>query len=216
MARSLSLLKRRTNLVDLSVREVAGASAYVFTAAANFDGVHGALATVPVWGTRSRSVPEQAGTSSPSRGSTRFLFDPADYTGTNAAVVDDKPFWVKLAVTVAGVTTAVDGTHLVLPYASAPNRPVILQGQAPAGASVADSLELQLPRQCNDLFLQVDGAVDLFLAFERGGPEFKVSSLQNNFTPLSKLAPSFSQLFVRGNAAVTTFSAMMALKDSPL
>lgn len=204
-------------MVDLALRARDGVASYAFKAAANFDASFTSFATVPSQGLRSPTCPEQGNVGSQFRGLTRFLFDPADYTATNAAVTDLKPFWVRIAqTTFAGVTSADEARHLVLPYRAEPNRPVIVTGQAPAGNNVGESMELQLPSQCNDLFLQVDGSVDLYLAFEPGGPEFKVSALQNNFTPLTKFIPSFSQLFIRGNAAVTTFSAMMALKDSPL
>lgn len=213
MARSLSLLRRRANLVDLSLQARPGVASYQFWWAANFDGAPALFETVPAAGKRSKTVAEFGYGDGNYRGQTRFLFNPADYSGLD----DSKPLWLQIKpVSSAGVVGAAEALHLVLPYSSQPNRPVVLQGGVPAGAGIANSLELQLPAQCWNPQVQVDGTADLYLAFEPGGPEYRVPSLQNEYTTLGTTYASFSQLFLRGQGGSTVISLMASLRNNPI
>jgi len=211
MSRSLSLLRRRLNLVDLSLQARPGIGSYQFYKSINFDVAFTLFDTIPASGKASATVAQTGYADSNYRGQTRFLFNPTDYS-----IDDIKPFWVQIKqVSLAGVVGPAEAMHLVLPYSSQPNRTVALSGGAPTGTTIADSLELQLPMQCNNLRVQTDGATDLLIAFEPGGYEQRVPSLQNQFTDYNKVYDSFYQLFVRGNGGATTFSASMRAISSP-
>ncbi len=211
MARSLSLYRRRTNLVDLTLRSRPGIGSYVFQRATNFDGSFSDFETVPASGKASKSVQDLAIRGSSSfRGQTRFSFDPSDYS-----IDDSKPFYVRIKqVPVNGSVGSAEAMHMILPYAASPNRPVVLNGTAAAGSTVNDSLEIQLPHQCENLQIEVTGNTDLMVAFEPGGTEFRVPALSVSFTNLSLIAPLVTQLFIRGAGVDTTFNAIMSLKNN--
>jgi hypothetical protein len=204
MAKTISVYRRRADLVDLWVAQRDGIRAFTFKAASNFDVGAVAFQTVPRDGFRSPNAFD-AGPSEGFRGRTRFTFKPADY-----GLDDTKPLWLKIAPVAADGSVGPDEAyHMLLPYSSQPRRPVVLNGTAPAGATVADSLELNLPQQCQNLELQNNGGSDLFVAFERGGAEFVVKPFTAGLN-LSMVYPCFSQLFVRGGVA---FVAAMSLRD---
>ncbi len=195
MARSLSLHRRRANLVDLTLPVRSGVISYQFQVAANFDASFSTFETVSSAGKVSKSAADFLFEASGFRGKTRFLFSPVDYS-----IDDTKPFWVKIRpVTAAGVGTA-EAAQLILPYSSAPNRGVVISGTAPAGAGIANSLELQLPCQVKDLVIR---AVDipLIVAFEPGGSEITVPDAAANLGSYLRFGEqTVSQLFVRGPA----------------
>lgn len=207
MAKTISVYRRRTDLVDLWVAQRDGVRAFTFKAATNFDAGAVAFQTVPRDGFRSPNAFD-AGPSEGFRGRTRFTFKPSDY-----GLDDTKPLWLKIApVATDGTVGADEAFHMVLPYSSQSRRPVVLNGNAPNGATVADSLEINLPQQCQNLELQNNGAQDLHVAFERGGAEYVVKPYTAGLN-LTTVYPCFSQLFVRGSGAVVAFAAVMSLRD---
>lgn len=228
MARILSLHRRRSGLVDITFQAVPGSASYNFLWASNFDASTFTLfANVPVGsGLSSVSVapPNSASGyfmdgSSNFRGITRFVFNPADYS-----IPDTFPFWVKVqSIAVAGAGTAgvtgpASAPHLFMPYAAQPNRPIVLNGNAPSGAGVTGSLELILPMQNQNLVLQnlASGTSNpLFVAFEPGGPEFEVFPLNQYDTQLSLVYSSITRLYVRGPAGPTPFNAVLSQRDNP-
>lgn len=304
MARSISILRRRSNLIDLGVRLRDGVRSYDLQTATNFDGSFTDLASFPASGSRSVSVPESGLPGSQFRGWSRFLFAPSDFftvvgtavpgqTGVLASIdavsgefvtvggltgmttdsvrrfltlsgaatsgnngtfrivalvsatqvkilntagltpdvnngaitwtektatpmIDSTPFYLRLRqVGTDGVTGAYEAMHMVIPYSTVPNRPVVLKGTAPSGTTVADSLEIQLPGTCRNLFVQNNGSNSLFLATEPGGAEWEVKPIATFFTNLSVVFPNFTQLFVRGSGGTTSFNAMMELRTQP-
>lgn len=213
MARSLSLLRRRPHLIDLGIRTRANVARYKFEYALNFDASFTQFATVPATGYRSSSVPEVPIAASSHRGYTRFLFDPADYVGVGMDVNDATPIWVRIIpVSLAGVDGAAEAMHLILPYSSTPDRAVVLAGTAAGGANISESIELQLPGQCYDLYAQTDGATALKVAFENPGAELDVLPVPSTFMSY-KSQSGFSQLFIRGAGVDTTFSMTFALRQ---
>ena len=77
MARSISIYRRRPQLVDLYLRQRPGIAAYQFKAANNFDvAVPVLFQTVPAQGFRSATVPDDTGfTDRQFRDTTRFRFN---------------------------------------------------------------------------------------------------------------------------------------------
>lgn len=211
MAKSLSVYRRRTGLVDLFLVSRTGAKSYTFKASTNFDVAASAFQSVPQGGFRSPTAFD-SGPSEGFRGRTRFTFAPIDY-----GLDDTKPIWLRIQqVNVDGSLGTDEAFHLIPPYAPAGRKAVVLAGSAPNAASLAASLELQLPHQMQGLELQNNGAQDLFVAFEPGGPEFKVVPLSTGFTNLSFQLPTFGQLFVRGNGAPVAFTAVMSDRNEAL
>ncbi len=220
MPRTLSLHRRRANLVDLTIQSQPGVGSYQFQAATNFDSSFTTFDTVPVAGKISKTAVDLAiGGSSGFRGFTRFVFDPADYV--ISGVSETVPMFLRykpIPVFGAGVSPTpgtASAIHMVLPYSSVSDRPLVLSGTAPAGASIANSLELQLPAQCRNLQVQVNGSVDLYIAFEPGGTEMLVPALSTSFINLSLISPIVTQIFVRGDNLATQFNAVMSLKNNP-
>ena len=215
MARNLSVNKRRVGLVDISFPERVGAKSYQFFAASNWDAASTAFQIVPAAGMRSLTAPDVSAVGSQFRGKTRFVFNPADYTLSVAAVDDTKPFYLTIQQTNwDGTVLPVEAQHLVLPYNPAPNRPLVLRGVAPSGASIANSLELQLPMQCRNFRVQNDGAVDAFIAFEPTGAEVRVPPLSTSFMDLVSVMPSMTQLFMRGSGGTTTISVLAEIHNN--
>lgn len=213
MARSLSLLRRRPHLIDLGIRVRENVSRYKFEYASNFDASFTEFATIQATGYRSVSVPEVPIADSSHRGYTRFLFDPADYVDEGLDVNDATPLWIRVTpINLAGVEGDPEARHLILPYSSTPDRTVVLAGTAAGGANITESIELQLPGQCFDLYAQTDGATVLKIAFERPGSELDVLPVPSTFMSY-KSNSGFSQMFIRGAGTDTTFSMTFALRQ---
>ena len=145
--------------------------------------------------------------------------------GSNSiTVVGDAGTLTALGLTAAsppnpytGAVNILQAPHLILPYISQPNRPIMLSGTAPEASSLASSLEIQLPMQVNNVQIQNNGSNPLFVAFEPTGPEFEVypvSSAPN--LNLYETYPASSQLFVRATGGTTTFNLISALRNNPV
>lgn len=214
MSRSLSLYRRRANLIDLTIPVRDGVKSYEFYSATNFDGTYTKFDTIPASGKASKSMSDLAiDGSSKFRGFTRFLFNPDDYT-----LDDKKPIWVSIKqITTGGTTGSAEAGQLILPYSSTPNRPVILSGTAPHGATITSSLEIQLPHQCQSASIKCnDAGVSLYVAFEPGGTEYKVlSSVDALGYEFRIVYESITQLFVRGDTAVAGFDAVFSMRNNP-
>jgi hypothetical protein len=243
MARYLSVYRRRPNLVDINLTSGpnattptspeprANAASYNFQVAANFDGAYTTFQNVPVsGGYRSPSVPligfdTEQFSQSRQPYLTRFKFAPSDYmTGgkvntvfTSVGVSDTTPFWLRVQqVNLDGTSNTADSGMLILPYPIAPNRPILLSGNAPNAGSLASSLEIQLPCQVNNVQIQNNGSNILYVAFEPTGPEFTVPMLSSDFVNLVTTYVSVSQLFVRGGGGITQFNFIGSQRNDPM
>lgn len=211
------MYRRRNGLVDIIFPARPGAKSYLFEAASNWDSAMAPFQVVPAGGFRSPGVPDIGMSDSQFRGKTRFLFNPSDYTPTVPAVDDTKPFYVHIVQTDwNGTIHGSEAQHLIMPYDSVPNRMLVLRGTAPNGATIANSFEVQLPMQCRNPRIQVDGTNDVFAAFEPSGPEFRVSALSIEFTVLSMTYPSFTQIFLRATGGASVVCVMAELRNNPI
>lgn len=223
MPRSISVVRRRTGLVDLTVRQRPGKIGFRFGAAANFDVAFTTFQVVPNHGFKTPDIPDSdavGAIGSQFRDQVRFLFNPGFYTASVAAVRDDKPWFIRLeAQNPDGTFDAPEAMHMIMPFGSTPLRAVQLSGTVPSGADLTASLEIQLPMLCDDFEIQNDGAADMYVAFERGavvGPEYRVPPLSAQFMNLSKTLTNVSQVFMRGNGGTTTISAIFTAKNNPI
>jgi len=219
MPRSISIVRRRANLIDLRVEKRPDIIGFRFSAASNFDVAFSAFETVPNGGLQKFAagtvIPPLPGNQH--KGWVRFLFDPDEYTATVAAVKDDTPFFVRLeSQNPDGSFNAAEAMHLIQPYNPAPHRGVQLFGTAPSGASLANSLEIQLPMQCNDFEISNDGAADLYVALERPGTEFRVQPATSIFRSFEQIYTTASQIFIRGAGGTTTLNAIFTVRNNPV
>ena len=126
-----------------------------------------------------------------------------------ANIVDTKPFWMRLQPLVGGTPSGSPGAPtLVLPDSANHGLGIIIiQGLAPSGADVTESLQLDLPRLMNDFQLHNrEAATDLFVAMEFEGAEKRFAGGEPTPTNISYDGTQ-SQLFVRGGGATADFSA---------
>lgn len=228
MPRSISIYRRRANLIDMNWPLRLNIRSYILKFASNFDSAFAPFANIPAAGFKSKTVTDSGLTSEQFRGKTRIIFNPVDFT-----IDDTKPIWLRVApIDINGIVGADETMHLILPYAPPANRPIILYGTAPAAADISGSLELQLPQQCKNITIQVDSSdfanygtpadqivpslFDLYVAFEPKGTEFRVPTLSSQFTNFESVYPAASQLFIRGNTEPTSFHLSAEIRDNSL
>lgn len=219
MARSISIYRRKPNLVDLLVRRRIGKKGFRFSAASNFDSSFIAFATVPNYGVKSRNVKDvySMTVGDQFRDQMRFLFDPSDYVTTAPALIDTSPFFLKIeAQNQDGTFDAAEAMHLVLPPSIEPRRIVNLRGTIPIGAAISNSLEIQLPSQCYDFQILNDGAANLFVAFHPSGGEYQVFQVSTTYTEYTSTLSAATQIFLRGSGGSTTVSLSFTLRNDAM
>jgi len=227
MPRTFSVARRRINLVDITVPRRDNIIGFRFSASSNFDAAFTNFQVVPNDGVRVLRAPAAGGPRTPDvpmpgnqrnrRNNVRFVFDPDEYTAGVPVVVDNAPFFIRLeSQNPDGSFNAAEAMQLLQPYSSTAHRPVHLFGVVPAAGSLAASLEIQLPMQCQDWEISNDGAADLYVAFERPGYEFRVQPATSIFRSFEQIVTSVSQLFVRGAGGPTTMNAIFTLRNESL
>lgn len=189
-----------------------GVKSYNLKFATNFDGAFVLFANVPATGYKSKTAVNNRFDSGSYRDKTRVSINPADFS-----MNDSKPMWLRMAqIGWDGIVGPDEGMLLVLPFNPQPKRAIVLAGTVPAAADVAHALEINLPQQCNNPNIQNNGGVDLMVAFEPDGYEFRIPALSTSFTNFSSTYTSFSQVFLRGVAASTEISAEFALRNEAI
>lgn len=212
MARSFSVYRRLPGILDLTIRSRPGVKEYQFKAATNFDAAFNLFQVVPAAGMVSYTIPNVGTYDSQFRNLTRFAFNPNDYTLAVPAVSDSKPFWIRVApVDFSGVVGPDEAMHLVLPFSSTPSRAYNISGSL--GVAVT---ELQLPYNTSNPIVEVNGANNVYMAFEPNSYEFKVPSLGTEFSDYRAAFQTFSQLFLRGSADPTVFFASFRLVSNQM
>ncbi len=217
MSRSISVVRRRTNLVDLTVGKRDNVQGYRFSVATNFNGSFSNFQTVPNSGFVSagaRGAVEAAMPGNTYKDKVRFAFAPSDYTPTYSALRDDTPFWVRIEPqTASGTYTLPESVHMIMPYDSGPLRGVIVAGIAPTGSVLTQSAEINLPQTCNDWEIQnMATGADLLIAFEAGsaaGPELRVKPL----TSIKHSYTSVTRFYVRGDGTGVSFQSFFTIKS---
>lgn len=207
MARTISVTRRRANLVDMCLPTRANVASYQVFGSSNFDVATTQFATFPATGFRSKTVPDIGMADSQWRGLTRFLFNPADYTTVLAAIDDTKPFWIQLKqVGVDGTVGAAEGLTLIPPYMGSGYVPLVVKGSAAAGAALANSQEINLPGYAKSITLTNNEAVagnSLFVAFSPLGPEITIPAT----TSYANLFGETPTLYIRGGGGAVAFQA---------
>lgn len=206
--REFQVVHRRANLLDIITPKRPGVQGYRFRAAANFDGTFVTILTADISsGFLDPTVDRRLLTPFPAgRNHIRIVFDPQGFFGV-AGIEDAAHFWLTFTpVDFAGAPGTESAPGLILPadQYGAESR-ITIQGNAPNGASLADSLQLDLPLRMQDFRItNNDGANSLFIsASDTGGGEQEVRP-----TLVHKWSQgAVGTLHVRGGGAVVNFSA---------
>lgn len=199
MSRIISLRRRRPNLVDLYVPRESGVASWEFSASTSFyDSSPTLLQAMNYNGFKSASVPLAA--MGPDftayKDKVRFVFDPEDYDPT---LDDTTPFWLYLTTKDgAGSVVTSYAPHLILPYASTPNRAYNITGSIPDTATY----EIQLPGLTANQSVQVDGTAFVTVAFGENEDGFKVFGTDSGLD-FSGTWQEFTQMFITASAGST-------------
>lgn len=213
MSRQFSLTRRRQNVVDLLIDidplKSPPVAFWQYEVATSFNGPFSTLATMSAGGTRSKTVKDFSFNDS-FRGKVRFVWNPDDYSGLG--LEDTKPIYLRVRTKDLGSGTfsSPGPVHIILPYASSGHPPVHLAGDAPPGASMGDSLEIQLPKNCHQFIFENLGGVNMFLAISESGPEYKLKPS----TILELFDTTSSVIYVRGEGSSTEFRAVCTIQNA--
>lgn len=202
--RHLSIIRRKTNLVDLLVQKTPGAYQYRLKWGANFDtSPFTNFLVSPNTGFRDPAVSDESNITVYGD-KVRILFDPATY-----GIPDDSVWWLKMSpLDSTGAEMFTTASTMVLaPNPGAYFPQLTITGTAPNVASIADSLEIDFPQQMRDMRIMSTAAV--WAAFDPNGPEILLPG-----DPLPKDISRWSTqsvLFIRGNGAPVPFSLVFTL-----
>lgn len=219
MPRSISIVRRKPDLIDLTVRLRSGVDKFRFSVADNFDTALAAFQVVPQIGyvSRTAAINDIGYVGSPFRGYCRFLFAPSDYTVAVPAMRDDKPIYLSIEEGYPdGTFGSPEALHMVMPAHWTANRGIILSGTVPVGANLTNSLEIQLPMQCFNWEFTNIGSNNIYVAFERGataGPEFVLGIATSNYSTESKFRTNISQVFLRADTNPTDITALLTARN---
>ncbi len=208
MNRQFSVIRRRPQVIDILTPFVYGTTEYRIKWAENFDDVFATLMAPGAIGYVDPAINLLAQATTFNNNAVRIIFDPTDAAWS---ITDpNKAFWLQLARYDGAVETYVSPPTLLLPDTSNHGVGIVtIQGTAPIGATVADSLQLDLPHLMSDFQVRNEGAVALRLATEPGGSEFELAvSAIPQYTIFNATQGS---LLVRGVSAPTLFSATFTL-----
>lgn len=207
--REFSIIRRRPHIVDLLTPKRAGVKGYRFQVAPNFDGAFQTILTADISsGYLDPNVNSNLLHTVNNNDHIRVVFDPNTFTA-GASIDDDHHFWMRFVpVDFAGAAgTASAPTLVITDYEHNGMTRVVIAGNAPNAATVANSLQLNLPFTSQDIYIRneapVAGGSNLYLASLPGGAEQQIAPQET----LTQFFGPLDALIVRGNGAVVRFSA---------
>ena len=209
MSRIFSVIRRRPSLVDIVTPFVYGVDLYRLKWAVNFDtAVPTAFIDAPNIGYIDDAVDRNTLEVHQTRDMVRIVFDPNTFS-----IPDNVACWLQLARVVGGLETIVSPPTLLLPDAAHHGvGVVVIAGTAPSGLSVANSLQIDLPRLMSDIrFVNMDSGRVLYVATEPGGVEIAIHPSTSVGATSLTLQGTESTLLVRGDGAAVDFSAALTL-----
>jgi hypothetical protein len=211
MNRDFTVVRRRANLVDIVTPKRANVQGYRLKAATNFDLTFNTLVTGNIsTGHLDSTVDTRTLTSLPSRDQVRLVFDPANYSGGPWNLVDTDHIWLQFfPVDFAGVEGTGGNRVLIIPddEERAAGR-IIIRGVAPSGASVVNSLHLDLPYKMRNIYIrnnEASGGDELAVATRPGGAERLVAPQEE----AEFFEGGVELLMVRGVGGTANFTASM-------
>ena len=206
MLRTLSVVRRRANLVDTIVPFVYGVAAYRLKWQTNFDAAYTQFIDSSNVGFLDPAVNQATLDVQQTQGRVRIVFNPTTYS-----IPDASQFWLSLFhVAAGGAETQISAPSLVLPELSHHGiHQVTIQGEAPIGADSAHALQLDLPRQMHDFRIHNDeapGGNIMYVSTVQDGPEAAIKPEPT--TQFTSLAAAQSTLWIRAGIGAVTFSAI--------
>ncbi len=206
--REFQVVRRRANHVDIVTPRRAGVKGYRFRAAPTFDGTFVDLFTANISaGYLDPAIDRRVlNALANSRDHVRCVFDPNTFNGV-AAIVDDHQFWLTFTpIDFTGAPGTESAPGLILPDSVriGSNR-IVIGGSAPDEASLADSLQLNLPCRVQDFRISNNEASDgnsLFVSAAQGSGEHEVLPE----TTLDWFDGAVGTLFVRGGGGAVSIS----------
>jgi len=213
MNRDFTVARRRANLVDILTPKRPGIQGYRLKAQLNFDGVFATLLTGDIGtGFLDPAIDTRVLQAIPARDRVRIVFDPDTFSGGPWSLVDTNHFWLQFfPVDFAGVEGTGGARTLIIPddEMRAQGR-VIIAGTAPLGATIANSLRLDLPFRMRNIYVRNNDAVGgdlLYVATTEGGPERPVAPQEE----AEFFEGGVGTLMVRGAAAIPFTASMTHL-----
>lgn len=204
MSRLLSCIRRRPRYADFLTPVTAGVALYRLKRASVPEGPYTTFLSVSNVGFLDPAINPLVVDAQQTGDQVRIVIDPVPY-----GIPETGPTYIQLFhVDGTGAETLKSGAMLLLPdSANHGATAVAMSGTAPNGATIANSMRVDLPRLGADFTLHNESAtIPLYVAFVEGGAEFL---LQPN-TPLPQMvlrdAPVAS-FWVRGSGGTCAFSA---------
>lgn len=202
--RDFTVIRRRPNLVDIITPKRANVKGYRLEAATNFDAAFSSIITADIGsGYLDANVNSAKLHSVSNPNHIRIVFDPATF-----GLTDDQHFWLRFVpVDFSNTPGSAGNPGLILPddELRASSR-VVIAGTAPNGATVANSLVLNLPYRMTDIVVRNNAAAGgtvLFVATAIGGAERQVAGQETAYMKDG----AQGCLLVRGGGGTVSFSA---------
>jgi len=204
MIREFSVVRRRPNLVDVVTPRRPGVDGYRLEWATNFDATYTTLFTASLSGHVDDSL-RDAGHTMMAGDNVRMIFDPANY-----AMVDSKAFWLRFVPVTGGAPGTATPGVLILPDQGGFGT-VIIAGNAPNVAAVANSTIIHFPRLVEDLRIVNNSDTNaLMVAALDSDAEYTVKGGATQQI-LANLRGATSGIRVRGSGAIVAFQATFTL-----
>ena len=214
--REFTVFRRRPHLVDILTPKRDGVQGYRLKAARNFDLTVQTIITADIGAgfldpTALRNGNINRATLGTAPGEhVRIVFDPDTFSAHAANLDDNEHIWLQFVpVDFSGAEGTPGALTLVLPddENKATGR-VVIAGTAPTGASIVNSLRLDMPLRMRDFYIrneEASGGTDLKVATAEGGPEVTVAPQ----TEVTFLDGGQGTILVRGDGGTADFSANM-------
>lgn len=117
-----------------------------------------------------------------------------------------KTFWLRRIVRIDGVDTVEPGLYMMAPRLPTERPTHVIAGTAPALASVANSLQLELPSSMTSVAISVSSGSNLAIAFDRRDQEQIIAT----GTPEYVFSGTVSTLFIRGVGGGSDFQIVVS------
>jgi len=208
--RPFTVTRRRTNIVDLLIPKQANVKGYRLDAATNFDATFTTILTADISsGYLDPNVNASSLNALNNPNQIRIAFDPQSFF-TPTGIEDSKSFWLKFVpVSFSGVPGTASSPCMILPESNLRgDSRVLIGGTAPAGTTVADSLEILLPFRTQDLTIHNHEPItDLYIALDEGGAEVLLDAGSSTLSQMQFTDGPIESFLVRGDGSTASFSA---------
>jgi hypothetical protein len=208
MNRLFKIARRRPGIVDFYTPLTQGldTAGYRISWAQNFDGSFATIINSTNVGFLDPNVLRNKIETQPTTGTdVRIVFSPTSYS-----ITDTSSFWLQFSQITGGTPTLVSAPTLILPDSANKGQGVVtIQGNAPLGATSANSLQLDFPFVMQNFQINNNSSsATLYISTEQGGPEFALPPSAG--FPYSTIWASQPSIWVRGSA-LCSFSMTMTL-----